>query len=80
VVHDFQLQLDTLCYDTSNFFTSLARGNARSTLAQRGHAQPKRCALRQCSLALLVTRDGQSPLSADVYEGHTVEATRVPPP
>jgi len=30
VVQDFQLKLDTLCYDTSNFFTYLASGNERS--------------------------------------------------
>jgi transposase len=78
VVHDFQLQLDTLFYDTSNFFTYLASGNERSTLAQRGHSKQKRFDLRQFSLALLVTRDGQIPLSADVYEGNTVDATRFP--
>lgn len=79
MVHDFQLQLDTLFYDTSHFFPSLASGNERSTLAQRGHSKPKRFDLRQCSLALLVTRDGQIPLYADVYEGNTVDATRFPP-
>jgi transposase len=78
VVHDFQLQLDTLFYDTSNFFTYLASGNERSTLAQRGHSKQKRFDLRQFSLALLVTRDGQIPLYADVYEGNTVDATRFP--
>lgn len=39
VVHDFQLQLDTLFYDTSNFFTYLASMNTRSDLAQRGHSK-----------------------------------------
>jgi transposase len=78
VVHDFQLQLDTLFYDTSNFFTYLASGNERSTLTQRGHSKQKRFDLRQFSLALLVTRDGQIPLYADVYEGKTVDATRFP--
>jgi hypothetical protein len=78
VGHAFQLQLDTLFYDTSNFFTYLASGNERSPLAQRGHSKQKRFDLRQVSRALLVTRDGQSPLDADVYEGHTVEATRFP--
>jgi transposase len=78
VVHDFQLPLDTLFYDPSNFCTYLASGNERSPLAQRGHSKHKRFDLRQCSLALLVTRDGQSPLYADVYEGNTVDATRFP--
>lgn len=78
VVHDFQLRLDTLFYDTSNCFTYLDRGNERCTLAQRGHSKQKRFDLRQFSLALLVTRDGQIPLYADVYEGNTVDATRFP--
>jgi transposase len=78
VVHDFHLKLDTLFYDTSNFFTYLASGNERSTLAQRGHSKQKRVDLRQFSLALLVTRDGQIPLYADVYEGNMVDATRFP--
>lgn len=78
VVHDFQLKLDTLFYDTSNFFTYLASGNERSTLAQRGHSKQKRFDLRQFSLALLVARDGQIPLYADIYQGHTVDARRFP--
>jgi hypothetical protein len=34
--------------------------------------------VRQFSRALLVTRDGQIPLYADVYEGNMVDATRFP--
>jgi transposase len=78
VVHDFQLRLDTLFYDTSHFFPYLDSDNERCTLAQRGRSQQKRFDLRQFSLALLVTRDGQIPLYADVYEGNMVDATRFP--
>jgi transposase len=78
IVHDLHLKLDTLFYDTSNFFTYLASGNDRCSLAQRGHSKQKRFALRQFSLALLVTRDGQIPLYTDVYEGNMVDATRFP--
>src|SRR6266852_5847822 len=56
VLHQFALTLDTLFYDTSNFFTSLASTNTRSALAQRGHSKQKRTDLRPCSLALLVAR------------------------
>jgi transposase len=76
VVHDFQLKLDTLLYDTSNLLTYRASGNERFALAQRGHSKQKRFDLRQFSLALWVARDGQIPLYADVYEGNTVDATR----
>lgn len=78
VVHDFHLKLDTLFYDTSNCFTYLASDNERSALAPRGHSQQKRFDLRQFSLALLVARDGQIPLYADIYEGNPVDATRFP--
>jgi len=66
VGHDFQRQLATLFYDTAHFFTYLASGNERSPRAPRGHAQPKRGALRPGSRAVLVTREGPRPLSADV--------------
>ena len=78
VIQEFQLTLDTLFYDTTNFFTYLASGNERSVLAQRGHSKQKRTDLRQFSLALLVARDGQIPLYADVYEGNVVDAQQFP--
>ena len=55
-----------------------ARANLRSDLAQRGHSKQKRTDLRQCSLALLVARDGQIPLYASVYEGNQVDAKQFP--
>ena len=78
VIHEFALTLDTLFYDTTNFFTYLASDNLRSDLAQRGHSKQKRTDLRQFSLALLVARDGQIPLYASVYEGNQVDAKRFP--
>jgi len=78
VIQEFHLTLDTLFYDTTNFFTYIASGNERSTLAQRGHSKQKRTDLRQFSLALLVARDGQIPLYAHVYEGNVVDAQQFP--
>jgi transposase len=78
VLHEFGLSLDTLFYDTSNFFTYLASDNLRSDLIQRGHSKQKRTDLRQFSLALLVARDGQIPLYASVYEGNKVDAKQFP--
>jgi transposase len=78
VIHEFALTLDTLFYDTTNFFTYLASANLRSDLAQRGHSKQKRTDLRQFSLALLVARDGQIPLYASVYEGNKVDAKQFP--
>lgn len=78
VIQQFSLTLDTLFYDTSNFFTYLASTNTRSELAQRGHSKQKRTDLRQFSLALLVAREGQIPLYSYVYEGNKVDATQFP--
>jgi hypothetical protein len=78
VVHDVQRQRDPLVDDPANVVTSLASGTARSTWAQRGHSQQTRFELRPCSLALVVARDGQIPLSADIDAGHTVDARRFP--
>ncbi len=78
VIQDFDLTLDTLFYDTSNFFTYLDSTNTRSELAQRGRSKQKRTDLRQFSLALLVARDGQIPLYSYVYEGNRVDAKQFP--
>jgi hypothetical protein len=58
----FPLPRETLFYDTTTFFPSIARGNDRSPLAPRGHSKQTRTELRPCSLALLVARDSQIPL------------------
>ena len=78
VIQEFALTLDTLFYDTSNFFTYLDSANTRSELAQRGRSKQKRTDLRQFSLALLVARDGQIPLYSYVYEGNRVDTKQFP--
>jgi len=62
VLQALPLTRATLFYDTTHCFTYIASRNERSALAQRGHSKQKRTDLRQCRLALLVARDGQSPL------------------
>lgn len=78
VVETFDIKLDTLFYDTTNFFTYIASDNEHSSLAQRGHSKQRRCDLRQFSLALLVSREGQIPLCSNVYAGNTVDVTVFP--
>jgi transposase len=78
VVKLFNLKLDTLFYDTTNFFTYVASDNDRSELTQRGHSKQKRSDLRQFNLALLVCRDGQIPLCSRVYQGNIVDAKGFP--
>jgi transposase len=78
VIKDFDIKLDTLFYDSTNFFTYIASANARSSLAQRGRSKQRRYDLRQFSLALLVSRDMQIPLCSHLYEGNTADVTVFP--
>jgi len=78
VVRELELDLDTLFYDTTNFFTYIASTNTKSKLAQRGHSKQKRSDLRLFGLALLVSRDGQIPLCSQVYEGNRIDARLFP--
>ena len=79
VVADLGISLDTLFYDTTNFFTYIDSTNAHCDLPQRGHSKQKRADLRLFSLALLVSRDGQIPLCTQIYPGNRVDATQFPP-
>jgi transposase len=78
VVETFDINLDTLLYDATNFFTYIASDNLRTELPQRGHSKQKRTDLRIFSLAMLVSRDGQIPLCTHVYKGNTVDSKEFP--
>jgi transposase len=69
LVQDFGINPYGLLYDTKNFFTYIATGNKRNTIAQRGKNKAKRNDLRQVGLALLVSKDFQIPLFHKVYQG-----------
>lgn len=70
LVNDFSVDPTGLLYDTTNFFTYIATGNKRNTIAQRGKNKAKRNDLRQVGLALLVSKDFQIPLFHRVYDGN----------
>ena len=78
VVRELGIKLDTLFYDTTNFFTYIASTNTKPKLPQRGKSKQKRTDLRLFSLALLVSRDGQIPLCSQVYEGNKVDSKLFP--
>ena len=78
VVRELGLDLDTLFYDTTNFFTYIASTNARPKLAQRGRSKQKRSDLRLFGLALLVSREGQIPLCSHVYQGNQADSRLFP--
>ena len=73
LIQDFGVDPSGLLYDTTNFFTYVATGNKRNTIAQRGKNKAKRNDLRQVGLALLVSKDFQIPLFHRVYQGDKPE-------
>ena len=78
VVEAGHRHLAPLFYDTATVVPDLASGHERAALAQRGPSTQPRVDRRQVSLARVVARDGPSPRSADLDEGHTVAAPRGP--
>lgn len=78
VVTQLKVTRDTLCYDATNFFPSIASTNGTPQRAQRGHSKQKRTDLRLFSLALLVSQEGHIPLCSTVYEGNRVDAKAFP--
>ncbi len=70
----FDLNLDRLLFDGTNFFTFIDTFNDRSELAQRGKSKEGRAALRIIGLALLVTADFHVPLFHETYPGNQADA------
>lgn len=64
------VKLDTLLFDTSNFFTFIDSTNERCKIPKRGRNKQKRFDLRQIGMALLVSRQHQLPLFHKTYEGN----------
>jgi len=69
VVERFEVPLETLLYDATNFFTFIASTNKRPELPARGHNKQKRHDLRQLGVALLCTRQDAVPLWHKLYGG-----------
>jgi len=78
IIRELDIKLDTLFYDTTNFFTYIASTNTSPKLPQRGKSKQKRKDLRLFGLALLVSRDGQIPLCSEVYEGNKADCKLFP--
>ena len=75
MVRDFNIDLQRVLFDATNFFTFIDTFNERSTLAQRGKSKEGRQALRIVGLALLVSADFHVPLLHRTYPGNQTDAT-----
>lgn len=69
ILEKYDAGLDKLALDYTNYFTYIS-SNTKSSLAQRGHNKQKRNDLRQCSLALVTSKELGIPLYSHVYEGN----------
>jgi len=74
----FELDPETLVYDTTNFATFIDSANKRNTIARRGHPKQGRRDLRLVGLALLVALDGCVPLAQRPYAGDRPDASEFP--
>ncbi|MHB1252900.1 MAG: IS1634 family transposase, partial [Candidatus Humimicrobiaceae bacterium] len=66
----YNIETDSLFFDSTNFFTYIDSTNLRSKIALRGKSKQKRNDLRQVGLALVVTKDDMIPLFHLTYEGN----------
>lgn len=71
----YQIQTDTLFYDTTNFFTYIDTTNTRNDIAQRGKNKQKRNDLRQVGLAMVVSKEDHIPLFHHTYQGNLQDCT-----
>ena len=74
----YEIGLEPLVFDTTNFATFVDSGNERNTIARRGHAKGGRRDLRLISLALCVALDSNLPLCHQPYEGNRNDASEFP--
>jgi len=73
LVHEVGIDLRTLVYDGTNFFTYIDTRNP-ARLPQRGHDKAKRTDLRTVSLGLLISLDFHMPLLHETYAGNVVDS------
>lgn len=78
VIERENIDLSSLSYDGTNFYTFIDTFNARCPIAIRGKNKQGRSNLRQVSYALFCTSDGHVPLYYDVYPGNRNDAKQFP--
>lgn len=72
------IDLSSVSYDGTNFYTFIDTFNLRCEIAKRGKNKQGRTNLRQVSYALFCSEDGHIPLFYDTYEGNCNDAKQFP--
>lgn len=78
ILATYDLDVEQVVYDTTNFFTWIDSFNDRNETAQRGRNKQKRYDLRQLNLALLVSEDYHVPLFHALYPGNQNDVSYFP--
>ena len=72
------IDLSSVSYDGTNFYTFIDTFNVRCHIAKRGKNKQGRNNLRQVSYALFCSEDGHMPLFYDTYDGNRNDAKQFP--
>jgi len=72
------IDLSSVCYDGTNFYTFIDTFNLRCEIAKRGKNKQGRTNLRQVSYALFCSEDGHIPLFFETYEGNRNDSKQFP--
>jgi len=78
VVMREKIDISSISYDGTNFYTFIDTFNVRCEIGKRGKNKQGRNNLRQVSYALFCSADGHIPLFYDVYEGNRNDAKQFP--
>lgn len=73
-----EIDLSSVSYDGTNFYTFIDTFNIRCEIAKRGKNKQGRNNLRQISYALFCSEDSHVPLFYDIYEGNRNDAKQFP--
>jgi len=78
VVQREKIDLSSVSYDGTNFYSFIDTFNVRCKVAKRGKNKQGRNNLRQVNYALFCSGDSHIPLFYDVYEGNRNDARQFP--
>jgi len=73
-----KIDISSVSYDGTNFYTFIDTFNVRCRIAQRGKNKQGQSSLRQVSYALFCSNDEHIPLFYDVYDGNRNDAKQFP--
>lgn len=78
VIHREKIDLSSISYDGTNYYTFIDTFNTRCQIAKRGKNKQGRKDLRQVSYALFCSSDNHVPLFFDSYEGNRHDSKQFP--